>query len=425
MAKFGVKKHIEQSCYDAGLARMREIFERHDHVAVSFSGGKDSTCCLHLALEVAKETNRLPLRVFSFDEEAIPPETVEYMARVAERPDVAFEWYCLPIQHRNACSEHEPYWYCWDMAKRDKWCRPLPPQAITQLAGFHEGGGIPDQIPILMPPSLGTCANIMGVRSQESMSRYRTIASKRGWSAFMVRQSRPVRKIVRALEPGVRRKVLLECGHVLTTDGEDTATCFACKHASHVTNCYPIYDWDVEDVWLAPQIMGWDYNRAYDTMDKCGMPVSRQRCAPPFGEQPIRGLYTFKECWPELWAKMCDRVPGAATAARYANTELYGSGSPDEAKPADMTWRGYTMFLVEQLDSKAKIEVSQGLQQLLTQHKHRTTDVIPDDEPHPVSGFCWRFICRLAMAGGNKFGRQTQKVANLALAVRKQQGILS
>jgi predicted phosphoadenosine phosphosulfate sulfurtransferase len=385
-AKFGVKKHIEQSCYDAGMARMREIFDLHDHVAVSFSGGKDSTCCLHLALEVAKEQNRLPVRVFTFDEEAIPPETVEYMARVAERPDITFEWYCLPIQHRNACSEKEPFWYCWDPAKRGAWCRDLPPLAITELAGFVAGGGIPEQIPILMPANLGAVANVMGVRSQESISRYRTIAGKRGWRAFMT---------VNPL-------------------------------AKHVNNCYPIYDWDVEDVWLAPQIMDWDYNRAYDTMEKCGMPVSRQRCAPPFGEQPIRGLYTFKECWPELWAKMCDRVPGAATAARYANTELYGTGSKaEDAKPANMSWRAYTMFLVDQLDVKSKSEVGEALKSLAAGHRGRAGgDVMPDADPHPVSGFCWRFLCKLAMIGGNKFGRQQQKVANLALAERKKRGIL-
>src|SRR5207245_8992814 len=110
----------------------------------------------------------------------------------------------------------------------------------------------------------------------------------------------------------------------------------------HITHADPIYDWTHDDVWLAPDRFGWDYNRAYDLMSKAGIPVSQQRCAPPFGEQPIRRLWSYKQCWPELWAKMVDRVPGAATAARYANTTLYGYGGKGYTKPDGQSWRSVT-----------------------------------------------------------------------------------
>lgn len=110
MSVFLKKKPTTENVYELGLARIRRAYELFDHVAVSFSGGKDSTVCLHLALEVAKELKKLPLDVFFFDEEAIHPETIEYMRRVVQRDDVRLRWFCLPVKHRNACSRKSPWW---------------------------------------------------------------------------------------------------------------------------------------------------------------------------------------------------------------------------------------------------------------------------------------------------------------------------
>src|SRR4029077_1934875 len=101
-----------------------------------------------LALEVARELGRLPLRVYFFDEEAIPLQTEAYARRVSQRPDVAFEWYCLPVRHRNACSRQSPWWSPWDPACPELWVRPMPPEGITQLAGFRTDGEPRDRLSI-------------------------------------------------------------------------------------------------------------------------------------------------------------------------------------------------------------------------------------------------------------------------------------
>lgn len=322
--------------------------------------------------------------MYSFDEEAIPPETVEYMARVASEPDIRFRWYCVPIAHRNACSRSSSVWYPWAEEDRDKWVRPLPPLAVRDIPGFKRGFGIPECVPLLWGPEQGTVCHLLGIRTQESMTRYRAVCMRKGDDAFLG----PL--------DGVHK--------------------WAFK-------AYPIYDWPVEDVWLAPSRMGWDYNRAYDVMRQAGLSPSAQRCAPPFGEQPLRGLYRFKICWPDLWAKMTERVPGAATAARYANTELYGIGQGDEDKPADMTWESYALALIKQLDQKAAADVATGIRNCVRAHAARSHDPIPDAEPHPVSGFCWKSICTIARIGGNKLDRQAQKVRSRALAERSKRGI--
>lgn len=382
MAKIGKKIEVESDCMSLAIERMEYLFDTFDHVSVSFSGGKDSTACLNLALRMATEKKRLPLDVYTFDEEAIPPETVEYMARVASRDDIAFRWYCLPIEHRNACSTRQPYWYPWAPEDRQKWVRELPQNAIIEPM-LSKRAGIPDHVPKLFDARKGLCANIMGIRTQESMTRHRAIATKKGDRAWIQ-------------PPSIAR---------------------------HVQNVYPIYDWRVEDIWIAPEICGWDYNRAYETMTLAGIPFSLQRCCPPFGEQPIRGLWKFKQCWPQLWSKMVDRVHGAATAARYGNSDLYACGVSDEDLPEGKTWRELTMETMMRLDSRARSEVAEAISKMIRAHRNRSSNELPDDVPDPLSGFCWKSIYTIAKVGGDKFGRQTQKVTKRAIEERIRNGI--
>jgi predicted phosphoadenosine phosphosulfate sulfurtransferase len=67
------------------LDRIRHAYSVSDYQIVLFSGGKDSSTVLNLVIEVATELGRLPVPVLFIDEEAIPPETVEYVDRVRRR----------------------------------------------------------------------------------------------------------------------------------------------------------------------------------------------------------------------------------------------------------------------------------------------------------------------------------------------------
>lgn len=382
MAKINKKFQIDQDVYSLALDRMRLLFDRFDKIVVSFSGGKDSTACLNIALTIAREQNRLPLDVYTFDEEAIPYETVEYMERVRQNPDINFKWFCVQLEHRNACSRKESHWYTWDEDKKDLWCRPMPDNVITHIDGFVKGDAIPELTPKIWTPDHGTICNVMGIRTQESMTRYRAIACRVGYDCFTV----PM------------------------------------PNAKWIQKAYPVYDWTAEDVWRAPHIYGWDYNRAYDLMQAAGMSINDARCAPPYGEQPIRGLWVFKTCWADLWEKMVNRVPGAATAARYANTDLYGIRINDDTLPEGETWESFTAKQFDRLDERSKVEVGAVIEAERQHHRNLTKEPLTDDEPHRLSGICWKHLYVVVAAGGDKLQRQSQKLHKLSQDARLASG---
>ena len=80
----------DRTVYEASCERYAKLFREFDTVIVMFSGGKDSTSALHCALD-AREAVGGELTVWFFDEEVIPPETVEYVERISPpdyyRPD--------------------------------------------------------------------------------------------------------------------------------------------------------------------------------------------------------------------------------------------------------------------------------------------------------------------------------------------------
>lgn len=371
---------VDANVWDLAHERTAELMDRFDHVAVAFSGGKDSTAVLNIALNVLAADPKLrarhaPLRVVHYDEEAIPFETEDYVRRVAQREDVRLEWLCLPIKHRNACSRKSPYWWPWAPESSHLWTRPLPPEAITTWPGFptyppEARLDAPTLHGLLMPPHLGNTVLLMGIRSQESIVRRRMLLNAR---------SRELNYLVQWHEGVAKRG-----------------------------NCwkgYPIYDWRHEDVWRAPNVEGWDYNRAYDRLEMAGVTIGMQRCSPAFGEEPLQKLWTYASCFPEVWDKMVDRVPGVGAAQRYALTDLYAYRARPP-KPDGMMWPDYVRHYLTKFEPRERQQVATTLWEWLRLHYRETSQPIVENAPHPKSGLSWDFMLMIAMRGDLKSRKQ-------------------
>ncbi len=379
--KIRKKEYLSQNVYEETLKRIRYIYDSFDKVVVSFSGGKDSTAVLNCALVVAKERNRLPLEVVFFDEEAIHPPTIEYVARVAENKDIDLHWYCLETKHRNACSNEEPFWYTWDKTKKDVWVRDLPKQAITEHKNFKKGQSFQEFSPFLYDRADGRIAMLTGIRTQESLRRYQVIASKKN-------------------------------DHYINALSEAKQNQY---------RCYPIYDWSSEDVWLATAKFKWDYNRTYDVFNQTKLfnDYLHQRVCPPYGEEPLRGLWLYAECFPEMWYKMLYRVAGVATAWRYGNTELYSSA---KSKPDHLTYEKYLHVIIDSYEDKSKNDVKKSINEYIKAHKRKTKQPIKEEELHPLSGVSWKWLCSVSIRGDFK-GRQRNAMNANAVKQQEKLGI--
>src|SRR3990167_1853639 len=104
-----MKFYLDQNVFDAALERIRWLFDEFPNVVVNISGGKDSTVVLNLALMVAEEKGRLPLKVMFIDQEAEWQTVIDYIREIMADPRVDPKWLQVPIRLFNATSTIEPW----------------------------------------------------------------------------------------------------------------------------------------------------------------------------------------------------------------------------------------------------------------------------------------------------------------------------
>ena len=380
MARILKREETGRSVLEAARERFDILYRRFDRIVVSFSGGKDSTACLQLALEAAERHKRLPVDVMFWDEEAIHPPTIEYVERIFADARIRGKWISAEIKHRNACSRAEPYWICWEASKRDRWVRDWHPLASGNPRGFRKGMTMPESfhLPYVDERATETIAMVRGLRAAESLRRARSVSMR------------------------VTDNWIMGAVH---------------KRFFGVS---PIYDWSAIDVWLYPKQLGCDYNRAYDVMDMAGLTPHEQRVCPPYGEEPLGNLWIYAVCFPELWEKMIRRVPGAATAGRYARTELYGFGKREP--PPGLTWREWTFSQLELWAEPWRSNIARSIGSVMDLHASKTSRPIPEATPDPLTGLSWSYMAMLVNRGDLK-DRRAGNLINQAIIQRERTGI--
>ncbi|AVF28868.1 DUF3440 domain-containing protein [Paenibacillus larvae] len=319
------KVYKDKNVLQAAFERLEIIFTHFQHVYFSISGGKDSSVMVQLAAIVARKMG-VTFSVLYIDLEAQYQETEHHILEIKEDyQDVMdqFYWVCLPLSLRNAVSIIQPKWICWNEPEKDKWVRDMPEECIhlhnypTEWTWFKEGMEFEDFILYFAKwysESFGSAAAGIGIRTDESFNRFRTIISE---------------KKERFLDYGWTTRVKM---------GNDPLDVF---------NFYPIYDWHVEDIWTAVAKLNLKYNYIYELMYKNGLPIHEQRLCQPYGDDQRNGLDQFRALEPETWEKVLNRVHGVNFGSIYARTSLLGNITSE--KPAHMTWEQYAVFLLESL----------------------------------------------------------------------------
>ena len=307
------KKYTLINVYDALLGRLEYIFDEFEKVYFSFSGGKDSSVLLQIALDVARRKSKTPVDVLFVDLEAQYRATINHATEMMLSPDVRGWWICLPIHLRNAVSMYEPQWVCWNPEDEDKWVRTLPQHdcviADQSYFPFYRYGMEFEEF-VLDFGKWFADGNLTGcnvaIRSDESLNRFRTLRNER--------------------------------------KGRYNDLFWTTELADGLYNVYPLYDWRTEDVWTAVGKLNLKYNRIYDFMYMNGWSIHESRICQPYGDDQRKGLDLFRKCEPETWFKVLERVSGANYGNIYARSTLMGHRNV--TLPDGHTWKSYTEFLL-------------------------------------------------------------------------------
>lgn len=178
------KRKLGKSVYEAAQERIEYVFDNFPQIYVSFSGGKDSTAMLHMIIEEAKDRGRT-VGVLFVDLEAQYKLTIEHLEHCFDLYSEHIDpyWVSLPLSLRNAVSQYEPQWQCWNPDKEEMWVRQPPDYAITDPDYFPffvrgmEFEDFVDEFGVWYGGGDMT-ACMVGIRADESLNRFRTLAAR-------------------------------------------------------------------------------------------------------------------------------------------------------------------------------------------------------------------------------------------------------
>jgi predicted phosphoadenosine phosphosulfate sulfurtransferase len=351
--RYQMKTYLEKDVLEAARDRISSAFDDFESIYISFSGGKDSTVMLHLMVDECKKRNR-KIGCLIVDLEAQYKLTMDHVSDcVSDYSDyLDVFWCCLPIKLRNAVSVYQPTWKCWDGEKKDEWVRSFPKNCISDVNYFdffQDGMEFEEFVPLFGEwYSKGRkTACFVGIRSDESLNRYRTIASK----------SKKMHKN--------------QIHTTLVTD--------------NVYNIYPIYDWRTEDIWRYTSKSGKRMNGVYQRFYLANVPLSHMRICQPYGDDQRRGLWLFHLLEPETWSLVVKRVSGVNSGSLYIGESGNINGYGKVTKPKDITWKRYCEVLLLSLPPVTKNHYIKRFNKFIRWWKARGyQDGIPDEAPNEL-----------------------------------------
>ena len=364
------KVYQNTNVLEAASNRISITFDEFEKVYVSFSGGKDSSVLSHLVLQEARRRGR-KVGLLIIDLEAQYNDTIKHVREMIQmyQDVIDLHWVCCELLLRNAVSNYEPRWICWDENRKQDWVREKPDEAadVSQY-DFYQPRMEFEEFMVLWGQwySGGArTAACIGIRADESLHRYRAIVSRKD---------------------GIMHKQLK----------------WTTRVGKSLFNVYPIYDWRTEDIWVFHgKNKHLPYNRIYNQMTKAGVKLSQQRLCQPYGDDQRRGLWLYHILEPETWYKLIARVNGANSGALYIKENGNMTGYNKIQKPDGHTWQSFCNLLLSTMPAKTQQHYRDRFTKFIAGWKQRGYATIPDEAPHELEVKCWapswRRMCRVLL----------------------------
>ena len=354
----GTKKYIDKNVLQASKERIINVFNNFEKYYISFSGGKDSTVMVHLVMEEAIKRNK-KVGLLIIDLEAQYKYTIDHVRDIVKmyKNNIDLHWFCGELLLRNAVSDFQPKWICWDGNNKNIWVREKPIEAsdLSQY-DFYIPEMEFEEFMILFGKWYAQkklTAGFIGIRADESLHRYKAITAT--------------------------KKNLMYNGWKWTT-----------KVSNKLYNIYPIYDWKTEDIWIYHvKNKHLPHNKVYDLMTMAGVKLGNQRLCQPYGDDQKKGLWLYQILEHETWYKLLNRVSGVNSGALYIQEKGNINGYNDITKPNNHTWESYTNYLLKSLPVKMQNHYKERFIKFIVGWKKRGYKKMPDEAPHDLEVKQW------------------------------------
>ena len=308
-----MKIYLNKNVYDSAIERINFIFDEFKNVIVSFSGGKDSTAILNLALIVARKKKRLPLKVMFLDQEAEWQSVIDYIREVMSSKEIEPMWYQIPIKLFNATSMENPWLYCWQ--KGEKWMRDKEPNSIQEnnigTDRFHQA--FPKVLEYLYPKE--SACYLLGMRCEESPARVGALTNQHTY------------KGVTWGKKYTHKRTMERKGYAYYSFS-------------------PMYDWTTSDIWKAIHNNKWDYCKHYDSLYQHGINPMKMRVSNLHHETAVHALFFLHEIEPDTWERLTQRLKGINQAKHMKQSEMF---AVQRLPYMFLDWKEYRDYLTEKL----------------------------------------------------------------------------
>ena len=275
-------------------------------------------------------------------------------------------WIQLEILTNNATSMIEPVWKSFDENKRELWVREKEPNSIKnakQLPFYYENITFEEFVPLFGKwySNNEPCACFVGIRSQESLNRFRAIAR----------------------------------GDVKRFNDKK----FTVNVVDDLWNVYPIYDWKATDIWTFYGKTGKCFNEVYNMMYRAGLTIHQMRIDEPFGDEARKNLWLYHIIEPKTWAKMIARMNGVNSGALYSQDNGNILGNIKISLPENHTWESFSKHLLDTMPPKTSEHYKNKIAKYIQWYKTRGyPDGIPDKADYKLEQLgkapAWRQVAK-------------------------------
>jgi predicted phosphoadenosine phosphosulfate sulfurtransferase len=330
----------------ASQNRISHVFNKFNKIYLSFSGGKDSTVMFHLVAEEARKQNR-KFGVLFIDWECQFESTISHVKELLnDYKDVIDPyWIQLEIMTNNSTSMYEPTWKSWDESKIKLWTRDKEKTSITEKSFFpfyFDNITFEEFVPLFGQwyANGEPTACFVGLRAQESLNRFRTIA-----------------------RDDVNRF-------------EDKK--YSVKITDTLYNFYPLYDWKAKDIWKYFGHSKKSHNPIYDKMYQAGLTIHQMRIDEPFGDEARKNLWLYHILEPHTWAKLVARMNGANTGSLYSQEGGNMLGNNKLSLPEGHTWESFSKHLLDTMPPQTAEHYKNKIFKYIKWYLDRGFETIPD-----------------------------------------------